>query len=343
MSARLAPRLALLAALALAGCGDTASGVELRLYPCQVAGGAPSKVVVAIDSYDAGGAALGGRLEKTFAIDDPAVFSDDYATVEFVPPAGTATADFTVTWSGGGVETSAAYAGKVVPKLGEVLVLGNDACSAIGDTTTSGPGSTGETTLGETTDGDTTTTGSTGDGTTGETTGTGTTADSTTDPSTSSTSTGSTGETTGGTTGGPMEGGGCDVDQVGMVVCDGGPGVLGTFLQCDGDTMVWTDANETPPCVLETACPFELGFTFPKVVGCLGDGMEWTCACADIDPMTSEPKECPQDGVSKCGEPLDESVKVELCVSDGDSLHHYVGLCPACSEPMAGAPLCEYP
>lgn len=332
------PRSALLAVLALAGCVDKGSGVELRLYPCQVAGGAPSKVVVAIQSYDAGGAAIGERLEKTFAIADPAVFSDDYATVEFVPPAGTTTADFTLTWSGGGVETSAVYTDRVVPRAGEVLVLGNDACAAIGDTT--GPGSTGETTLAESTgDETTTTTGSTGDETTGETTGT---TDGTTDASTSSTSTGSTGETTGGTTGGPMEGGGCEVEQINAVVCDGGPGVLGTFLRCDGDTMVWTNINEAPPCDLATACPFELGFEFPKIVGCLGGGVAWACACADIDLMTSKPETCPQDGVSKCGEKVDSSVKVELCVPDGDEVYHYVGLCPVCSEPVPGAPLCEY-
>jgi hypothetical protein len=120
------------------------------------------------------------------------------------------------------------------------------------------------------------------------------------------------------------------------VVCDGGPGVLGDFLQCTGG--VWTKIE--PPCDIGVACPDELGFSFPKMAGCLGDGAQWTCACGDYNNMM--PQECPQDGVSKCGEMLFESVKVELCVEDAGKLYHYVGLCPKCSEAVAGQPLCEF-
>lgn len=333
MSARHAPRHALFAVLALAGCGK-ASGVELRLHPCAILGELPTSVHVEIRTYDQGGAAIGETLQKSFSVDDPAVFSDDYATIEFVPPAGTTTADFTVTWGGGGVEVVAAYSQVAVPKIGEAIVLGSDECEPPNATEPSSTGTTDEGTSSGTT-GTTTSDSSGTSSTTGDaTTGTSTTGDGTTDASTSGTSTGTSG---GETTGGPQEGDPCD--NGGELVCDGGPGVLGQFLLCDVDAKTWKKAP--PPCSLDAACPPELGLVNPQLVGCLGDGMIWTCACADVDMMTEMPAECPADGVSKCGETIDELVKVELCVPDGEALVHYVGLCPKCSEDVPGQPLCE--
>jgi hypothetical protein len=47
--------------------------------------------------------------------------------------------------------------------------------------------------------------------------------------------------------------------------------------------------------------------------------------------------------VSMTGDLSANAGSLELCVPDGEDVYHYVGLCPACSEPMPGAPLCEYP
>lgn len=316
-------RAALLALFAAAACGGKADAVELRLYPCAAPGGGSMSVELAIQSRDGDGAPVGALLTETFTIPAPAVFSDGYATVAFRPPAGTVTADFTVTWSGGGIEATATYVGVAVPALGEALVLGEDGCDE-------GPGSTSEPTG---TSAPTTT-----DATTGEVTTTGTTevGTSTTEGSTSTTTTGSTGTTTGETTsgssgttsGGPMEGQPCMQGE--PIHCDGGPGVLGVFLKCsDG---VWTKAD--PPCTLENVCPPELGLTDPQMVGCLGDGPNWTCACAET-PV----QECPMGGTSKCSLfPL--GVKVELCVQEGDKLNHYVGSCGQCVEEVPGQPLC---
>lgn len=334
MSARHALRHALLAVLAFAGCGK-ASGVELRLYPCALPGGDPSDVVVTIQPHGSDGEALGSPLERSFAIADPSVLSDDYATVKFIPPAGTATADITLTWSVGGVEAVAMYTQVAVPHAGGAIVLGSEECEGT-DGSTGEPSST-STGEGTSTDGTGTGTessgGTTGGSSTGDgsTTETGTTWDSTTDASTSSTS-----ETTGGTTGGPMEGGPCDMPDV--TICDGGPGVLGEFLKCIDGTWQKVDNNQ---CDVGTACPPELGLENPELAGCLGDGTKWTCACADLDAMMV-PKTCPVDGVSACGEMVGDAVAVELCVTEGDELVHYVGLCPKCSEVVPGEPLCEY-
>lgn len=320
------PRAVLLALLAVAACGGGPTAVELRLYPCAPPAGAAMSVTLEIQSRDQGGAALGDPLAKTFEISDPAVLSDGYATVGFEPPAGTVTADFAVTWKGGLDESTAHYMNVAVPALGEAIVLGMEACEDVGGTTgdpTSGTsGSTADATTNEGTSTGASSTGSTGgtsSGSTGETTGdaTGTTG-----------TTGDT-DTTGGTTGGdePKEGLPCEQGE--PAVCDGGPGALGTFLQCIDS--VWTKSE--PPCDVETVCPIELGLVAPQLIGCLGEGTNWTCGCADTPVM-----ECAMGDMNKCS-PIAGGFKIDLCVDEGGKSIHYAGRCNDCYD-VQGEPLC---
>lgn len=314
-------RAALLALFAVAACGGGPTAVELRLYPCAPPGGAAMSVALEIQSRDQDGAAIGEPLAKMFAISEPAVFSDGYATIGFQPPAGTVTADFTVIWSGGGAESTAHYMNVAVPALGETLVLGIDECDGA-------TGTTGEPTTGTTATTDATATGTTGTSTTGgETTGTTDATTSTTGESTTGTTAATTDASTGTTGGDPQEGQPCVQGE--PAVCDGGPGVLGTFLQCIDGT--WTKSS--PPCDVETVCPPELGLAQPQLVGCLGAGTNWTCACADNPVM-----QCAMGETSKCG-PIAGGFKVDLCVLEDGELNHYVGKCNDCYD-VQGEPLC---
>lgn len=311
-------RAALLALCAAAACGGGPTAVELRLYPCAPPGSAATSVTLEIQSRDQDGAAIGDPLTKDFSIADPAVFSDGYATVGFKPPAGTMTADFVVTWTGGGPDMTAAhYLNVAVPALGEALVLGMDACDdpsgMTGEPTTSSSGSTGE-----------------GTGTSGATMGstTGTTGDATGTGTTTGTTEATTDASSGGTTGGdPHEGGPCMPGEPG--VCDGGPGVLGMFLLCVDGT--WTKSN--PPCDVDTACPPELGLVQPQLIGCIGTGTNWTCGCSDTPVM-----ECAMGETSQCGQ-IPGGFKVDLCVLEQGKLHHYAGRCVDCYD-VDGEPLC---
>lgn len=332
----------------LCACGDKPSEVELRLYPCALVSGTPMSVELEIRNLDAEGAEIGALLVKTFPIDDPAVFHDDFATVGFRPPAGALTADIKVTWNGGGEQVIATYV-VAVPELGASVDLGIEECEGGPGTTTmtstttsepattsTGPGTT-EATTGPSVDTDTdtaTTEATTTTGTTEATTSTTDTSTSTTDTSTSTTETSDTDATTG-TTGGPMEGEPCAFPD-GYTTCDGGPGQLGQFLFCVGGEWVVDDPN--PPgeqfCELDDGVCDELGFTSPKIVGCLGDENTWSCACGE-----SQPSQCTMGKESGCGGPLGGGALVELCVVDGTNTWYYAGICPACYE-VGGEPLC---
>lgn len=301
------------AVAALAACGGEPSEVELRLYRC--AGlDAPMSVRLEIQSFDEDGAALGGLLGKTFDVPDPAVFSDGYATVGFVPPGGTVTADIAVIWTEDGAQSTASFTKIAVPPLGQALVLGADACDG-GETTT-------ETTTAPTTSATGTTGSSSGGGETGSTGSTGSTG--TTEVGTSSTSgateteTSSTGDGTGSTgtgTTGPIPGEDCPGKE-GSTECSDGIGKVGQFVKCQGG--VWQAIE--PECVPEDVCGDVIN---PKLVGCFGVPEYWTCACigAPADP-------CMVEGESSCDP---NTGKLDVCLPDMDMmLKHHVGYCGAC-------------
>ncbi|MFZ6183190.1 hypothetical protein [Nannocystis pusilla] len=319
----------------LGACGAQPTEVELRLYPCDLMSGAPTSVSLRIQSYGADGA-IGEPLSKTFPIADQGVFADKFATVGFTPPAGTLSADITVTWISADEMVQAIY-NEAVPALGEALELGKDECEGAPgttttpttiDPTTAGPG-TSETGTGTET-GTTTTTTDPTETTSTSTSTTETTSTSTTDETaTTTTSTTDTTDTTTGTSGEPMEGGDCPGEE-GMLVCDGGPGVLGDLLYCQGGK--WQVKNDL---LCDPSKCADTGLADPQIVGCMGSLMAWSCACADT------PKgECSMGMQSQCGEPAGDGVKVELCVEDAGKTYYYVAICPACDE-VNGEPLCS--
>ncbi|MDC0718441.1 hypothetical protein [Nannocystis bainbridge] len=316
----------------LGACGAKPTEVELQLFPCDLVSGAPTSVSLRIQSYGAEGA-IGEPLTKTFPITDPAVFDDDFATVGFTPPAGTLTADITVTWIAEGEMAEAKY-NLSVPALGEVLQLGKDECEG-GPGTTSTPTTDGMTTVGPgTSETGTSTepgTSSTSTSTT-ETTSTSTTettSTSTTDETTT-TSTTDTTETTMGTAGDdPMEGGGCEIPL--ELACDAGPGVLGKLLQCQDGKWELNETFCTPGSCGDT------GLAEPQAAGCVGSLQSWSCACADTPKS-----ECSMGMQSQCGESTGDGVKVELCVEDAGKTYYYVSVCPVCEEEN-GQPLCVVP
>jgi hypothetical protein len=314
----------------LGACGAQPTEVELRLYPCDLMSGAPTSVSLRIQSYGADGA-IGEPLSKTFPIADQGVFADKFATVGFTPPAGTLSADITVTWIAADEMVQAVY-NEAVPALGEALELGKDECEGAPDSTTTpttvdpttaGPGTseTGTSTeTGTTTTTDPTETTSTS---TTETTSTSTT-DSTT---TTTTSTTDTTDTTMGTSGGPMEGGDCE--NLLEFACDGGPGVLGKLLQCQMGKWTLNETYCSPGSCADT------GLADPQVVGCIGAAQSWNCACAETPKS-----ECSVGMQSQCGDPAGDGVKVELCIEDAGKTYYYVAICPACDE-VNGEPLCS--
>lgn len=301
----------LIGLMSLASCRGEGE-VELRLYRCEGIA-APMTVRLEIQGYDGGGQAVGEKLSKVFTIADPAVFSDGFATVGFVPPKGVVVADFTVVWAEDGAETSASYPMLAVPPLGEVMVLGDDACTGGATTTATSDPTTGEPT--------TSTTGtSTGTGTGTETGTSSSTSTTQTDTSTSTTTetgtstgtgTGSEGTSTGTT--GPVPGGDCP-GKDGNVECSQGVDQVGTLVKCVGD--VWVSQDAPTICDPMGVCP---GVTNPKVVGCFGDGEIWACACVGVP---GEP--CGVEGEVFCDQ---EIMKLDLCLFDGGDLVHHTGSC----------------
>ncbi len=283
------------ALLLLLGSCARPTEVELRLFPCGLAGVTPVTVDLDVQGYDAAGTAL-APLHASFAVAGGDL-GDGYATVGLRPPAQIATADFTLTWRDpmGGAEV-VTHTAVGVPAVGEVLELGAEMCVPQGSTGSTST-STGEGTSTSTSTGSSSSSSSTGEGTssssstTGEGTGT-------------STSTGETTETS--TTGEPgKEGGDCVIPNEQYYCEGGGPGQVGTLLECVVDK--WTKANLKERCEDNGYCE-GLGLVEPVGVGCSGEGeVGWICLCQDKVPV---PCLLEEEGCM-------EISKLSLCIDDG--------------------------
>jgi len=311
--------------LVLLGACARPTEVELRLFPCGLAGAPPVQVELEIQGYDAAGAAL-EPLSASFAVTASAL-GDGYATVGLRPPAGISRADFTLTWRDamGGAQV-VTHADLAVPKVGEVLELGADMCAPLGSSSSSGTeagtsSSSGTSTGTSTSTGEGTST-STGEGTstsTGEGTSTGTSTD--------------TGETTeANTTGEPsMLGDGCNM-AVDQFFCEhGGPGKLGKLLECAGNT--WKAADLKQRCNLDDYCPPSLLQVQPVAVGCSGEGaIGWACVCQDQPPQP-----CLGDESGCLG-----NQAITLCIDDGQGAEiRTKGMCAVfCVDVDPAGPQC---
>lgn len=306
-------RLALLSAivslltLPVAACGGGEDRVELRLQPCDI-DGFPRSVRVRVEAFDADGAALGEPKSESFAIPEPSIFDDGYATVGYVPPAGAISATVTIGWFAETNAGSLAASDHVVlwpnvklPALGESVDLSAEGCEPFGGTSGT---DTGTTTEGTATEGTTT------EGTT----------------TTGSTTTGSTTEgmtTTGGET---LEGMPCEGDD--EPVCETpGPGEIGALLRCVGD--IWT---EDAAGLCDSICADAFyGFMQGEAIGCSGNGsgIAWGCLCVEGNGVT----DC--DGNDELCTVKNRSQLLQLCV-DGNLVK---GACPEkCSDDPA--PIC---
>ncbi len=342
-------RLALLSAivslltLPVAACGGGEDRVELRLQPCDI-DGFPRSVRVRVEAFDADGAALGEPKSESFAIPEPSIFDDGYATVGYVPPAGAISATVTIGWFAETNAGSLAASDHVVlwpnvklPALGESVDLSAEGCEPFGGTSggtdtgtaTEGTATEGTTTEGTTTEG-TTTEGTTTEGTTTEgTTTAGTTTEGTTTEGTTTEGTTTTGSTTEGmtTTGGEtLEGMPCEGDD--EPVCETpGPGEIGTLLRCVGD--IWT---EDAAGLCDAICAEDFyGFTQGEAIGCSGNGsgIAWGCLCVEGNGVA----DC--DGNDELCTVKNRSQLLQLCV-DGNLVK---GTCPEkCSDDPA--PIC---
>jgi hypothetical protein len=309
--------------LLLASCSRPTE-VELRLFPCGLAGALPVAVDLDVQGYDAEGAML-TPLHASFAV-AAGVLGDGYATVGLRRPPGIATADFTLTWHDAtGDAQVVMHPALVVPKVGEVLELGAEMCAPV-ETTSSGGSSTGEGT-------------STGSST-GSSTGMGTesgTGSSTSSGASSSTGEGtSTGTSTGDTSGGSstgepsMAGDACSTGPDQYFCEHGGSGELGKLLECVND--IWTEADIKALCVLDVYCPASTGLVDPVAVGCSGMGaIGWACVCQDKVPLP-----CVGD---EMGCSADETIL--LCIDDGMGMQIRTrGSCVSCVDSIDG-PQCS--
>jgi len=310
--------LSLVALLLLTACSKPTE-VELRLYPC----GEPVEVDLDIQGYDGEGKAL-ALLQKSFAISDPGVFGDQYATVGLNKPEGMVTADFTLTWH---LEDDAlevvTLTGKKVPAAGEVLELGADDCLPVGGTTAAmtEPTSTGTST--STSTASTSTSTSTGEDTTGSTgmaTTTGSTSDGTTTTGTTSATDTSTGDMTTGEE--SLLGKPCDPDDPkGAFYCeDSGPGLIGSLIECAVDTWVEADCGVNACAMIQ--------FAMPVAVGCSGVGYAFSCVCQEATPV--------EDCVTEDQGCDDDMMTITLC-HEGKIAKT---VCAMCSEVDENLPVC---
>lgn len=321
----------LLAALLVTGCAKP-TDVELRLVPC----GAPVRVDLEVQGFDAGGAAL-MALNASYAIDDPGVFSDGYATVGLRKPDGLVTADFTLTWHGSGdAPQVVTLTGVVVPAAGEVLELGAAECTAVGGTSTTTPTGDESTSTGAPTSTEVSTstgTSSTGDDTTSTTSTTDvTTGTSTSDETTSGTTDATTSDESTSTGGDTIEGEGC-AGQENELYCEGGgAGEVGHMLKCNMVTKVWDAVDAASVCKPEDWCPFAMVMLVdPKVVGCSGVGKTLACMC-----QGSLPEEPCSEADQGCG--ADEVIT--LCHEAMDGLRLTKSVCAVCDESTPMMPYC---
>ena len=80
-----------------------------------------------------------------------------------------------------------------------------------------------------------------------------------------------------------MVGTGCMFPQEQFFCENGGPGQLGTLLECVGD--LWVKADLEKRCDFDAFC-VDVGLTNPKLVGCSGTGSDvFTCVCQDELPQ----------------------------------------------------------
>jgi hypothetical protein len=319
-------------ALLCAGLGCARpTEVELRLYPC--ADLTPVRVILDVQGYDAGGAAL-APLHAEFDIAGAGVLADGFATVGLRKPDGIAEADFTLTWrDAGGVAEVVTHERLAVPEVGAVLELGADGCAPVDATSSSGDDSTtADPSTGDSTTGDASSSSSTTDPTTGTTGGTSSTGDTTTTGD-STTSTSTTDTTTGDmTTGEPSKlGDKCGGDD--LLLCEHfGPGKMGTALLCDGE--FWEVANLVSICSpLSDYCPTGK-MMMPKPIGCTAheDGVSgFSCVCEE------EPKVPCLPAMIGC----EGNNEITLCVDDGEGGEQQLkGLCVGQCYDVANAPYC---
>jgi len=122
--------LALLAGLSQTSCGKS-SLIELRLSPCEFVSDV-GEVALSIDAYDETGAKL-GVITKTFAIPDPSVFDDGYATVGYNRPPGAKSADFRIEWTAMRTTKVSLHTGLSLPNPGDSLALTATECTTFDD------------------------------------------------------------------------------------------------------------------------------------------------------------------------------------------------------------------
>lgn len=311
------------AVLLLVGCAR-ATEVELRLYPCGLHGGVPVRVDLEVRGFDAADAPL-APLRATFQIPPgPGVLGDGYATVGLAPPDGLVRADFIVTWHDAEGEAEVVvHPNLAVPGLGEVLELGAEMCAPVD--ASSGGSSTGgsSSSSGESSSSSGSESSSTGDGTTTTGDGTTTTGDGTTtttgDTTDDTSGTSTTGEET-------MVGSFCDSKMTEYYCEGGGPGQLGTLLECIDAK--WAKADLVKRCNLDAFCT-DIGLIEPKAVGCSGIGPEvFSCVCQDAvpQPCIGDEAACQmgQEIITLCIEnELDTPIRTKgrcavVCYEDGD-------------------------
>ncbi|MGB1276578.1 MAG: hypothetical protein ACPG77_12585, partial [Nannocystaceae bacterium] len=126
--------LALLAGLSQSGCGKS-SLIELRLSPCEFTSEVV-EVALTIDAYDEAGSKLGGTVTKTFAIADPSVFDDGYATVGYNRPPDAMRADFHIEWSAMDGKKISIHTDLALPNPGDALSLTATNCMDVDGTDT---------------------------------------------------------------------------------------------------------------------------------------------------------------------------------------------------------------
>jgi hypothetical protein len=295
--------------------------VELRLFPCGLAGMLPVAVDLDVQGYDAAGVAL-TPLRASFAV-AASVLDDGYATVGLRRPPGISTADFTLTWrdATGGAQL-VMHPALVVPKLGEVLELGAEMCAPVGSTS-SGSSSSGDATS-------TSTSSSSG---TSTSTSSGTSSGTSSSSGTSTSGSTSTGATTESSTTGELSivGSSCDMVNEQFYCENGGAGQLGTLLECEN--LVWVEADLVKRCDLDAYCPASLGLIGPVAVGCSGLGLSgWSCVCQDSVPVP-----CLGDEAKCTG-----NVNLTLCIDDGQGMAiRTKGVCISCLDEDIEGPWCE--
>lgn len=288
MSISWLPRVACLAVLtAQISCGGDAPLVELRLYPCDV-GGLPKSVRIELQGYDAAGSAVGAPLSAAFAIPDPSIFSDSYATIGYARPPEVDRADLTVAWFGsataGAIEESdhVVFVGMVsVPTPDAVIEIAAENCVPWtgGTDSDSDSGSDSDSDSDPST---TSTTGPTTDATTDATTDVTTTTDATTTATDTTDATDATTDATDtNTTGEVML---CDPPDD-FQKCESAPGEAGTPYSCE--PVMMSGEWQADPAICEEICALDisemqLGLQQGVSVGCSGQSSEgWACLCKE--------------------------------------------------------------